>query len=99
MSNTPTTGSLFSGLEVVGEEKPAVEEELHHSGSSLEFLDELKGESFDLEKALTQMQDLKSRASSLPDSERRALAASVALKFAMLLGDDDDDDDDELDFQ
>lgn len=94
---TEPSGSLFSGLEVVGQENDEnpPEERAEGFGPHLGFLDELNGESFDLEKALLKMQDLKARAASLPDNERRELAASVALKFAMLLGDDDSD---ELDF-
>jgi hypothetical protein len=98
--------SLFSGLEVVDQPKAAppedvnpitgdVDDQMSAFAPGLSFLDELRSDAFDLEKALMQMQDLKSRASGLPDAERRAFAASVALKFAMLLGDDDDEEGDE----
>lgn len=86
--------SLFAGLEVTGEPKEASPPQDPEQG--LNFLDELKGEHFDLEKAIVQMQEIKARAATLPDHERRQLAASVALKFAMLLGGDSDE---ELDFQ
>jgi len=36
------------------------------------------------------IKSLKEQASHLPDEERRALAASVALSFAKLLGEDEE---------
>jgi len=48
------------------------------------------GEDFDFEKVLHTLKGLKDQAAQLPDQERRALAASVALSFAKLLGEEDD---------
>jgi len=50
------------------------------------------GEDFDFEKVLHTLKALKEQASTLPDRERRSLAATVALSFAKLLGEDDDND-------
>jgi len=47
------------------------------------------GDDFDFEKVLNTLKGLKDQASKLPDNERRALAASVALSFAKLLGEDE----------
>jgi len=45
---------------------------------------------FDFEQVVHTIKSLKEQASHLPDEERRALAASVALSFAKLLGEDDE---------
>jgi len=56
------------------------------------FFDALSAENeeFDFEKVLHTLKGLKDQASRLPDDERRALAATVALSFAKLLGDESD---------
>lgn len=45
-----------------------------------------------LTRLMEQIQSVRARASQLPDEERRALAAQVAMSMAGLLGDDDDGD-------
>jgi len=58
----------------------------------LSWLKDIDNEDFDIGNAINEFAKLKERATQLPDDQRRAMAANVAMAFAQMLGEESDSD-------
>jgi len=97
-SENVATQSIFEGLEIVGDTGAATvggnaetvtPEISHHIPNGL--LENLAApqETFDLESAINGLKLVREKATTLPDKERRAVAAKIALTFASILSGED----------
>lgn len=92
-SSADTSGSPSVGpSEQRSEQPPAQQERQKSSNKSSRCEQELEAGLDNFDAVLGQLSGARERLSKLPDAERRAAAADMALRFAAMLGVDDDDD-------
>lgn len=84
----PTVAEPAQKVAVKPEQKP----EIPLDQLGLGWMKGINNDDFDIERAIHEFGALKSKAASLPDDQRRAMAANVALAFAAMLGSDSEED-------